>query len=70
MAEVFQAIVNWLVVGGVIGLIIGLRKIVLMERKILNIEENMSKLLEHIDREEMKIEKKLKIKNVPFKVKK
>jgi len=81
--EVFQAIVNWLLVGGIIGMIYGIRKIILLERKIFSIEKNMNTLMGLIDKKEEKIlqeevkigqkvgaKKQSKIKNKPFAVKK
>ena len=44
----------------IIGIIWGARKIITLEKIIINLDKNMQKILNRIEKEELKIEKQLK----------
>ena len=47
-----EALIYSIVIGGIIGVIWGLRRLVLLERKLLNIEQHVEKIVESIEKEE------------------
>lgn len=46
-------------IGALLGLVVGLRKLFLMEQKILNIERHIEGLVKRIEHEEVEIKKKI-----------
>ncbi len=57
MLTLEQGFVYAVMIGGIVGLAIGLRKIIVMEQKILNIERNVEKMVGNVATEEDEIEK-------------
>jgi len=55
-----QALIFCIIIGAVIGISWGLRRLVLLEKKLLSIETHVERIVEAIEKDEKKVLKKLK----------
>ncbi|MBN1275218.1 hypothetical protein JXA12_02915 [Candidatus Woesearchaeota archaeon] len=50
-----QSLVNWLLLGGVVAILYGLRYLVLLERRLASVEENIREVLRRLELDEREI---------------
>ena len=50
-----QSIVNWLLLGGVVAILYGLRYLVVLERRMFSLERSVKKVIDKIEAEEREI---------------
>ncbi|MFP4523705.1 MAG: hypothetical protein ACLFO2_00105 [Candidatus Woesearchaeota archaeon] len=55
MVSFEQSIVNWLVLGGLVAVLYSLRYLVVLERRLVSLENSMWKLLSKVEQEERDI---------------
>ncbi|MBD3208828.1 hypothetical protein GF367_00220 [Candidatus Woesearchaeota archaeon] len=50
-----QSIMNWLLLGGVVAILYGLRYLVLLERRMVSLEQNIQKVLRKLEMDEREV---------------